>query len=258
MQGVICADLYKGELERTILHTFTRGSKLRQWINRPDAPEEIKQFKREVFDRILSLLSPQGDDDSTSEGQRNASTVPAELALLLGTTQQNIKMRARIRHDGIAYATYQTHKGNSLVMFYPQNNVSSTLHLGSIRYIFHDNGTWRCAVRQQDRVATHLSSPFTPYPDFNAELCSYNAHEPLEIVELSWLRGHYARLDVSNNLAFAIKLFKVSTLLIAFHLSLNRNPVLETVVFRNVDKNMNRMHNCEEISMVADPRSEDS
>jgi hypothetical protein len=122
-------------MESTLLHSFLRAGNLKRWLAKPDCPAVIKECKI-LFDKIYA---PKVPEENTGEGDMvtdhvntEAKTIPEDLRPLLGPSQRQAIMPARLRHNSIIYATSKTHTGNSLVYFYPGGNRSTLVPASNI------------------------------------------------------------------------------------------------------------------------------
>ncbi|KAJ7738839.1 hypothetical protein DFH07DRAFT_965938 [Mycena maculata] len=94
-----------GETEATMLTSFMRGANLRRWLNRPDCPQVILEFKR-LFDLAFTRRNFRDEGDVPEPG---ANCEPA-----------------RYRYKGLIYSRASTDLGGSLVMYYPPDSTSAT------------------------------------------------------------------------------------------------------------------------------------
>ncbi|KAF8574710.1 hypothetical protein K439DRAFT_1649726 [Ramaria rubella] len=177
-----------GELETTMLQAFIRGAKLRHWLRRPDCPPAIKECSK-LFEKAYSSkgyddLIPHDDVDNFNVLPL-PQTFPEELYVI--TKQQKGVLPAYRKQDGVVYATSSAHLGNSLIQFYPGGRKNVLL------------GKMTFAVRCQQPPIDDIVDPFKLYPHFPAKLYSLDLSEQLEIVEVNWVMGHFARWSISQN-----------------------------------------------------------
>ena len=169
-------------MESTLLHSFLRAGNLKRWLAKPDCPAVIKECKI-LFDKIYAPKVSEADTGKEAVDIDHvntvAKTIPEDLRPLLGVSQRQVIMPARLRHNGIIYATSKTHTGNSLVHFYPQGN-RSTLVPGSIKYIYQEQGRSVFAVQWQLPASDDVSDPYAAYSDFPAKLYSSQLSVELE------------------------------------------------------------------------------
>ena len=158
-------------MESTLLHSFLKAGNLKRWLAKPDCPAVIKECKI-LFDNIYA---PKLSEANVSKGMdtdhiaRVASkAVSEDLQPLLGLPQRQAIMCARVRHNGIMYATSNTCIGNSLVKFYPQGS-KLLLVPGSIKYIYQEQDRFVLAVQQQLPTSTNITDPYAIYPHFPAK-----------------------------------------------------------------------------------------
>ncbi|KAG2746130.1 hypothetical protein P692DRAFT_201719053, partial [Suillus brevipes Sb2] len=168
-----------GKLEATMLHSFIRTAKLRYWLNRPDCPLAIQEYKV-LFDRMYA--------------PKSATSLNKELA-----------------EDPLDHIN-----GNSQVLFYPQGDRLSSPVPSSIQHIYATpTGELVFAVHRQlplDRH-DHTIDPFSVYPNFPAKLYSSSFSNSLETIKVSWVISHFARWQISSDHVVALSLCRVSTVI---------------------------------------------
>jgi hypothetical protein len=204
-------------MESTLLHSFLKAGNLKRWLAKPDCPAVIKECKM-LFDKIYA---PKLSEATVSEGGVDADrvamvaskAVPEDLRPLLGLPRRQAIMRARLRHNGIIYATSNTHIGNSLVQFYPQGSKLSLVP-GSIKYIYQEQDRFVFAVQRQLPISTDISDPYAIYPHFPAKLYSSQLSVELEQVQLDWIYSHYARWNLSATQSVVLSLSRVCRLIL--------------------------------------------
>ncbi|HEV7738574.1 MAG TPA: hypothetical protein VGO47_14535 [Chlamydiales bacterium] len=187
-----------------MLRAFIRGSKLRQWLLRHDAPDAIKECQK-IFEKYYGV---QGDhyvpftetliDEHCENDNINVEKMlPEELQKLL--RKQRAVLHARVKYDGIFYATVSAHLGNSLIVFYPDGKLLLPLVVGCIEYIIREGTSVLLAVhRQRGMPATNIIDPFSKYPHFPAKIYLNDLESQLELVKLEWVAGHVARWTLSS------------------------------------------------------------
>ena len=198
-------------MESTLLHSFLKAGNLKRWLAKPDCPNVIKECKL-LFDKIYApKLSEDGIGEEAMERDLDfvRIAVPDDLRPLLGPLHRQAAMHARVRHNGIIYATSKMHTGNSLIQFYPQSN-RSTLVSGSIKYIYQDQDRFVLAVQQQLPASNIVSDPYAIYPDFPAKLYSSQLSAELERVQTDWIYSHCARWNLSDTQSVVLSLSRVS------------------------------------------------
>ena len=165
-----------------------------------------------LFDKIYLPKVP--DDSSGVLGDIHAedisttsNTVPMDLHPLLASFQRQVTICARVRHNGVIFASSKTHIGNSLVQFYPRGD-RSTLVPGSIKYIYQEQGRFVLAIQRQ-LPAEDVSDPYAIYPHFPANLYSSSLSQELECVEMDWIYAHYARWKVLATQSVVLSLSRV-------------------------------------------------
>jgi hypothetical protein len=201
-------------MESTLLHSFLRAGNLKRWLAKPDCPAVIKECKI-LFDKIYTLKVSGDDTGDVAVGIDHVNTVakiiPEDLRPLLSPSQRKAIMPARLRHNGIIYATSKTHTGNSLVYFYPRGNQSMVVP-GSIKYIYQEQDRFLLAVQRQLPASDNAPDPYAVYPDFPAQLYSSQLSVELEQVQVDWIYSHYARWNVSATQSVVLSLSRVCCL----------------------------------------------
>lgn len=210
-------NLYLGQLEFTMLQSFTRAGKLRRWLSRPDCPEAVKECKA-LFDKSYPQnVDTNGigdvDDEMATyvlEVQKKPQTTPADLLLLTGS--QRVVLHARFKSLGVVYTRSSTHLGNSLICFYPLGDISSPPIPGSIKYIFSSGDEIIFAVQRQLPcvVGDLVVDPYAPYPNFGAKLYQSRLGDLLEKVKVDWISCHFARWNMTPKYAVVLPLSKAS------------------------------------------------
>ena len=167
-----------GPLEQTIVRSFTRGANLRWWLNRDNCPEALRQFKF-LFDKAFSRKS-----------HKEEKYHPRRTEV------------AHITYNCINYSRATTHKGNSLVLYYPQASPTAAVNTpiaGSIEKIMVCGTAVQLSIRRQMQLPPGSYDPFLRYPSFAA--CLYSAEMDsgsLDVVPLTSVLSHVARYNFSN------------------------------------------------------------
>ena len=123
-----------GQLEASMAMSFLQGARLRQWIDRPDCPELLKECKI-LYDRAF------GDGVGESDSPADSAYMSTPAILRRFVKSHRVAFRARYSVNQIIYNRSSTHVGNSLVMFYPKGDKSQEPVPGCIEHImFEPNG----------------------------------------------------------------------------------------------------------------------
>ncbi|KAF9021597.1 hypothetical protein BDP27DRAFT_1195416, partial [Rhodocollybia butyracea] len=194
-----------GQFERTLLHSFNRGSAFRQWLMRDDCPELLKSVAR-LLDKAFTAspdgLDTEADDESDGErdvvGQRDVSDFTAEMIPELASIS-GARFLSRIEAPhGFYTIPSAPGAGNSYVSFYPDGDRSREWVAGRIHYIFEHNGKTQLAIRRSIALPYNSPDPFKAYwvDGFQAKLVSTEFSTQLELVEIDWIRGHSARWEL--------------------------------------------------------------
>ena len=190
-------------MEATLLRSFIRASRLRQWIARPNCPPAL-QAVRSIFEKAFGTGS-QGDTMDEQTGR--LTKVPNELYRLTGCTE--LEVQARYHQGSVIFARASTHIGNSLIRFYSGGDLSQPLN-GSIKYIYRCMDGVKFAVNRQLPCPDDVVDPFIVYSELHASLHSTDLSTELEEVAPHWVLGHCARWQLSESLAVMLFLSRVS------------------------------------------------
>ncbi|KLO04001.1 hypothetical protein SCHPADRAFT_948089 [Schizopora paradoxa] len=187
-----------GEFESTLLKAFIRNARLRQWMSRPDIPEAIRTCAK-IFDRLFGRTDyTRGEEDELAEEE-----------FLIDSQGKSI---ARVKHRGITYSKSSAHVGNSLVLFYPNGDLSQVPVPGQISDIAWTGSTTELRVRRQSPIIheADVPDPFDSYPHLNARLYRNELESDSEIIRLDWVTAHYARYQWSASEVAVLSLSRVN------------------------------------------------
>ncbi|KAK0211557.1 hypothetical protein IW262DRAFT_1280913 [Armillaria fumosa] len=189
LQKINTNDHVGGALEATVLQSFMKGANLRRWLNRPDCPDIIVEFKT-LFDRAFS----------TDTSPRNLNAEPP-------MSQQSY--HAHYFFDRYNFSRECTHVGNSLVIYYP--TVKSTAAVaGSIQKITTEGDQVHFHIKRQAPLPPSKYDPFHRYPSFPARVYSSKmSDDPLDKISPSLVVSHAARFEFSHERAVILNLSKV-------------------------------------------------
>ncbi|KAF8588789.1 hypothetical protein K439DRAFT_1334439, partial [Ramaria rubella] len=135
-----------------------------RWLGRSDCPPAIKECKL-LFDKAYA---PQHDD-------------------------QKFIFHAWLPFGRIIYARYSTHRGNSLVFFYPSGDKTTRPVPGCIKYIIEIDSHISLAVQHHYPMKSGTIDPYRHFPHFLASLYSVALSPTIELVEVDWVLCHFAR-----------------------------------------------------------------
>ena len=167
-----------GELEATMVKSFVRGANLRRWLNRPNCPTIIREFKR-LFDKTFS---PKKD-----------------LNLAASAPQSSQHIHAHYTFSGVTFSRASTHLGNSLINYYPTPS-STRLVAGSIQKIETVDGSVVFSVKRQVPLPSGEFDPFQRYPALGATIYANKMLDgPLDVISPLAVLNHVARLDISSD-----------------------------------------------------------
>jgi hypothetical protein len=199
-----------GQLEATMGASFIKAAKLKHWLAHPDCPKFLKECKS-VFDKAF------GSAKITSHPEIIAKSafgpVPDDLRNII--SDQKVALRARHKFDNAFFCRSSTHVGNSLVLFYPDGNLSATPVAGSIEYIVaKPNDDIVYVVCPQLPAPPGTLDPFRFYPHFSAKIYSPKLSEQRQVIRPDWVISHYARWNMDKDRAVVLTLSRVSLFVI--------------------------------------------
>jgi len=189
----------------TLLHSFLRANRLKQWLARPDCPPAIKECKI-LFDRLSSS---------------NVATTPVASEQPLSPSH--------VQYDGLTYAQSRSHLGNSLILFSPDGDTAAPLVPGQIIHIFICRDSTTFWVRRYLPLEKGITDPFQPYVHVPIKLCSSKLNPTLEKVEVNWVVGHFALYPLSIEQIAVVSLSRVSCIFISNHLRSDNFPGLNII-----------------------------
>ncbi|KAE9383671.1 hypothetical protein BT96DRAFT_961004 [Gymnopus androsaceus JB14] len=174
IQKINTNDHKGGEMEATIMKTMARTANIRCWLRRSDCPDAVRLLKG-LFDRCFIPVN--GTDNSDEFVQRKGTHC------------------AYVAHDGGKLSPFDTHKGNSTIIYRP--------------FAFHPEGQntgVRLHVRPHEPLSKALHDPFLKYPHFNARTYSSTLREAEDIIELDDVVSPAARYDYSYGRSVLVSL----------------------------------------------------
>ncbi|KAK0429942.1 hypothetical protein EV421DRAFT_1913639 [Armillaria borealis] len=137
-----------GELEATMLQSFMKAANLRRYLNKPECPQHVQEFKH-----LLDKALPPKD-------QREVK-FEADPLMLTQTSH------AYYTYRNVTYSRASMHLGGSLVCYY-LHSASSELCVGSIQDIRSEHGQVVFKIQCQEPLPSSKYDPFQRYPDFPA------------------------------------------------------------------------------------------
>ena len=119
------------------------------------------------------------------------------------------------------FSRKSTHVGNSLVLFHPEGQKNVPAIPGSIEYIIaRKNQPTIFAVCRQLPVPFGMNDPFRHYPHFHASIFSSTLSPNLTLVKIDWVKSHYGRWKMNDELAVVLSLPRVCDLPFCIALSI--------------------------------------
>lgn len=186
---------------------------LRRWLSHPSRPEEVRHCKHlleKAFGSAAEDYVPSQEDYDFKK--KTTVPIPNDLIQLCGC--DSLVEHARWKRNGIIYSRATTHVGNSQIFFFPTGDRTAQPVPGCIKYIFTKDKAVYFAVQQYDACPSNIIDPFLRYPRFLARLYSTSLKSTLERVKLDLVVGHYARWEMSEDLALIVQLSNVCKIFI--------------------------------------------
>ncbi|THU95284.1 hypothetical protein K435DRAFT_666729 [Dendrothele bispora CBS 962.96] len=240
-----------GERERTILHSFHKGASFRQWLLRPDCPP-LLQFCRDLLDKAYNYnsraaVSIEHSQDASGEADADrytmdmetlddngpgndaiyeplADIIPSEVFRLAASTT-GIECFTRVSAPYGFYAIASSVAvGNSFVCFRPVGDRTGDWIPGQIHHIFKKDGKFVMAIRRSKVLPREINEdPFSSFWDygFEAKMVSALFSEKLEVVEMSRIVAHTARLQINHKAAVVLNLCRVRYLYVLTSAAMN-------------------------------------
>lgn len=208
LQNQIDHVLSSGDSERTMLLSFIKGSKFRQWAARPDCPPALKACKT-----LLDDLLDGGRDTTPNSEVFTRQPTPEPLKTLLGGPE--LKMTSYIQHNGTGLRADSSNTpgkiGNSLVMVRPDSS-SEKWSPAQISYIYLHANEIKVAVRFLQPLSNTAGYPQLQrqFEDFPADLYDSRFANELHEIPLDRVGAHYALWRLSGGLSLILNLDKVS------------------------------------------------
>jgi hypothetical protein len=162
------ADLFSGQLEKTIHRNYIRSANLRRWLAQGSRAPVIKEIK-ELFDKIYVRRT---EDHPMAVPMDE--TMHDEEPELFGTGSAAEATPARIRYEGVMYSRRLTHKGNSNIMFYAHGDTNSLPIPGSIEKIDCSSPELGIVFHVRPFLSSSYPSrdPFAEWPLLRAQIWS--------------------------------------------------------------------------------------
>jgi hypothetical protein len=182
-------DTFLGEMEATIVKTMARTANIQRWLRHPDCPEAVHILKN-LFDKCFI---PVGRTNNLNEFVERKGT-----------------HRAYVAYDGGNLSPFETHKGNSTIIYRPSPSGSPVAgQIQSIENVHNRNGQntgVRLHVRPHNSLSKAFHDPFLRYPHFNARTYSSTLREAEDIIEVDNIVSHATRYDYSYGRSVLVSL----------------------------------------------------
>ena len=205
-------------MESTLLTSFLKASKIRQWLTNPQTPSIIWEIQS-LYDRIYTPNSADtsdttNDDDKLPTWGLAGLAIPKDLQPLLCPGDIEIHLQARLKQEGVIYLTSKTHKGNSQIFFYPDGDRTLAPVVGFIQYIYSEgkkSNKTLLTVKHAITVDKSVTDPFAKYMHWPAWLYHSGLNKSCEWIPSEWISGHFVRWDVSSEHMVVLSLSWVSS-----------------------------------------------
>src|ERR1700722_15935431 len=151
-----------------MLHSFIRAGRLKLWLERNHSPA-LRLCKN-----LLEKLVP-----NVFDGQ----VEPLAEEIQVGPNQQ-MTICARFHHDGVTFARWSSHLGNSLIQFYSSGNKRLSPVAGQIEQIYTRGEDIILSVKRHLPANDGIKDPFRFYPHLPIKLYSAELADGMENVEV--------------------------------------------------------------------------
>ncbi|EKM60215.1 uncharacterized protein PHACADRAFT_23641 [Phanerochaete carnosa HHB-10118-sp] len=195
-----------GQMEGSLMKSFIATSKLRRWLNRADALPVIKECKVVFNKAFRNKFKESALFEDVTASRRTPVVTPPDLFSLI--QKARVVLRVHTPHTNTMYSHSSTHLSNSLILYRAGGDASRPQSAGSIKYIYDDDSIVTLAVQRQLAALPGTADPFSPYPDYDAQLHSTRLDDDLEEVQLHWVIGHYARWPMSEDVCVVLPLLR--------------------------------------------------
>lgn len=228
-----------------MLRSFIREARAKLWSGRPGAPSFLgacrkllerytqrqadQAARRENEDGHAEDSSDSEDDDldeeiQDHEQQPDPQPINVQPEVFI---RECDKQRKRYRKEGRSYSIYESHPGNSQVMYVRRGDAAVERSLqvpGRISRICERSGVCKFVVQAYTALEETVEDPFSVYPDFPARLYNCELSETIELVDPRDIKGHFARYSWpgSDSLIAVVPLSQVSNTGPAFSLLYDR------------------------------------
>jgi hypothetical protein len=195
-----------------MVHSFIKATRLRSWLSRPQCSPAIKECEA-LFNRVLpglfdSRINETANEDT--ETYKAASNIPLELLPLL--KDKEVHLPARFKQNGVTFARSSTHLGNSFVLFYPNGNKQLSPEPGQIEHIIVELGspeTVTFAIKCHLPLSPETVDPFKAYEHLPMKLYSSQLTDELQIINIDWIFGQFARCSITSSHVVVLSLSRV-------------------------------------------------
>ncbi|KAL0567006.1 hypothetical protein V5O48_014981, partial [Marasmius crinis-equi] len=165
-----------GELEMTILNSFSRAANFRRAVNRPNPSPVMSEFQR-LFEKAFSTRNNRPETFNEMPPDTKGDE------------------HARYMHCGVNYSRSSTHLGNSLIRYL----VNGSSQVGSIEKIRTVGDEVKFFVRRQLPLPGGEFDPFSRYAWFPACSLSATMSDHIDIVSPRHVLTHVARFQYKDD-----------------------------------------------------------
>ena len=221
-------------MESTLLTSFLKASKIKQWLANLQNSSIMKQIKSlfdktyspSAFDKNSKMIELM-DDDNVSAKFLEASSAPKIVQQLLYPGKTMVCLHARFKCHGLVYSVLKTHEGNSQILYYPDGNTSSKCVIGIITFIYLEKMKSMiqpaAAVQRLTPVNGDSLDPFSKYSHWPAQLYYHNS-STYEQVQPDWVHSHFSRWNMNTTHMVTVSLNRVS---FSLHLLTSSSQILQ-------------------------------
>ncbi|EIM79771.1 uncharacterized protein STEHIDRAFT_163330 [Stereum hirsutum FP-91666 SS1] len=196
----------KGEAERTMLLSWTRGSRFKQWAARSDCPPALRQCQN-MMDKAS------GKKQDTAPDLEDFTVKAVSEAVRDMTGKVELPTRPTIQRHGVFFSRESQHLGNSLIMVSPESSGTSRRRgfPAKIVEIYILGGHIKLAIYPQLEAPHTVANIQERFPHFPASIYSTSYSKVIREIPVEWVQGHCAQLRLSNDLVLVLDVTKQVT-----------------------------------------------
>lgn len=193
--------LLLGQLERTLLHKWWEGSKLRQLLTKKDCPPMLKKAQKLVQHAYMA------EKDEAEEPFHGS----CPLDLVEALNNQRPRCTSRYQMGGKFYNRESTPpQGNSLILY--RHNSEDSWWPAKIKYIYRTEAGVFFAVRPQLQLRDGEQQESRKWLEtwrvngFDAAIYSTGFGDRLEMIATEQVVGHYAMWNFDSDTSLVLNI----------------------------------------------------